>query len=416
MNIKDSEALTFEYIPDDISVRKEAYEKIISKFENAIERKEKFFFYISGSTGTGKIMVTKKIETHFSKKYDNLYVSYYNCARISPYDTILEMYRNVMKYIVKDERFVENIAFSPDLKSTGYSGSVYLKDILNILSKKEKSMFIILDDVKEIFVKNGKDIFYVLSRPMEFMRENSTIPPIYLLLTSQKSTIQTFLPEDIQSTIQNTPEHKITFNNYTVEEIVDILKARIKEAFSEIDIADDALEEIAILSYKSNLNARYAIDILRDSYDIASTEGCSSIDISHIRKAMDINDVNAYHDDIGVDELTDTQLLILLAITRVLDNKKLKTNSVDVENEFNKIIEEYGYRVSAVQSLKVSHPTFLSYLKKLKDMDVISMKTYRGGLEGTTTVIDSIMIPLYDLKKIEELVEDRIRRLKSETS
>ena len=60
MNIKDSEALTFEYIPDDISVRKEAYEKIISKFENAIERKEKFFFYISGSTGTGKTMVTKK--------------------------------------------------------------------------------------------------------------------------------------------------------------------------------------------------------------------------------------------------------------------------------------------------------------------------------------------------------------------
>lgn len=156
--------------------------------------------------------------------------------------------------------------------------------IESVLKKENKKLFVlVLDEFDILFYdKRGKpsDFIYKLMVLAENLRAKGFLLCIIGISNNVLSDYE--IDDRVRSRIGST---EIFFESYSKSDVLDILKERAKEAFSE-KIDDKVLEYCAKISSAEHGDARRAIDLLRVAAEIASKRNQTMV-TSHVDLASE---------------------------------------------------------------------------------------------------------------------------------
>jgi cell division control protein 6 len=130
----------------------------------------------------------------------------------------------------------------------------------------------------ELIQKTGKDTLYSITRANERLETGS----LTLVGVSNDLTFKERLDPRVISSLS---EEEVVFTNYNLEQIKQILKARIQIAFSEGIVEDAALNLCSAMASRESGDARRAIDLLRVASEIAERTQESNVVEEHVRQA-----------------------------------------------------------------------------------------------------------------------------------
>ena len=130
----------------------------------------------------------------------------------------------------------------------------------------------------ELIQKTGKDVLYQITRANERLETGS----LTLIGVSNDLTFKERLDPRVISSLS---EVEIVFTNYNLDQIKQILNARIQLAFSEGIVEEAALNLCSAMASRESGDARRAIDLLRVAAEIAERTQNVKISEEHVRQA-----------------------------------------------------------------------------------------------------------------------------------
>jgi len=228
-----------EYVPERFIGR----EDYISRIVNIIKLSEtSSTLIIRGNPGTGKTLLGK----YLFRRLPEFRGFYVNC------------------YVTSTDRgIVTQLLNEAAGKSSDY-GNIPSETLFKTLLKRLPQRALIILDEAHSLKRTRTQVVYLLSRSSELGGPNLNL----VLLTIEEPEM--FLDS---STISGLGKYnRVTLQEYSREELFEIISDRARAGFYEGSYTTDALERISYLVEDSG-SARTAIELLRNSALIAETEG-----------------------------------------------------------------------------------------------------------------------------------------------
>lgn len=376
---KNPQYLSVNYIPHDLPHREEELRSLARIFRHVFEGNNEPMskVILSGSTGSGKTTLAKRFGTVLENigKEKNFMKIYINCRIYkSPYLII-----NTIARTINDA-----------IPSRGYSFEELQSLLIEILDFYQPKILLILDEVDYLISRSGTDILYALLRISE-MTTKQFISHIFIAKSLD------FLEALDDSTLSSFNTNHMVLDRYSENNLIDILRTRIKLAFYNGIVTNDAVKLIADIASKSG-DARYAIELLWGAGNCADDKSSPIVYPDHVRKAKSL-----IHPELNREVIVSLSLhqkLVLLAIIRKLKHtKNAYVSTSDVISAYQIACEEY-------QQEPRKHTQLWSYLQELSKQSVIETRLSGEGLRGKTTLISlpdvSVeTIEIYLVKQIE---------------
>ncbi|MHA1124456.1 MAG: ORC1-type DNA replication protein [Candidatus Heimdallarchaeota archaeon] len=385
--IKNPRVLDLKYIPKKLLHREEEQKMLIQYFKPVIESPGEYSQRVSiiGAIGTGKTAMALKfgemVKVYSTQKNLNLEYVHVNCRRArSAFLTLLEIVRK----------------FNPHIPVRGFSPEEILNMLTEILNRKKIYLIVTLDEIDFVIRKDGPNLLYDLTRLTDDeldMKERVSIITIV-----RDIAFRTMLDESTLSTLR---QNTISLIPYTEDQLRDILADRVKEAFFEDSVSQEAIDLIADIASK-NGDARYAIELLERSGMHADHRQALRILPEHVRHAnASIHPV--IRQEI-IKDLTAQQKLILLAIAvKLRTTQKAYATMGEIEESYKILCEEFGMPIR-------SHTQLWEYVQYLQNCDVITTKLSSKGQRGQTTLIS---LPDVSAEKIEKAIREQLNKQNS---
>ncbi len=350
---KDESRLFPEYVPDYLPHREEQLKKLNVYFKGLLDP-EAFAFYRAicyGPTGTGKTALTKffgkLISEESAKRGVNLKFVHINCH-------------------IERTRFmiVTKIAESliPGIPKRGFSPKQYLTWIMDFLEEENSKLLLCLDEA-DYAMRNDPEIFYDISRIPEMGISKVRINLIVIL--RDFSSLH-YLSDSTISTLQ---KNLVYFEPYRYNEIKEILKERIKEAFLPNVVGEEIIKEIALktgIDKGGKGDARFALELLWRAAKIAEMEESRRIYPEHLRKAM--SEVHPGLSTELLDSLLAEERILLLSLSRALkEENSIRASITDVREHYLVLCETLGRKPK-------KYTQFWEYLRSLKNKGLIDIR------------------------------------------
>ncbi|MGQ4833230.1 MAG: ORC1-type DNA replication protein [Candidatus Asgardarchaeia archaeon] len=361
---KDERKLSIDYVPSQLPHREIELRKLTQFFKSILRKTTTSSrkVIIIGSVGVGKTALAKLFGTRVEAYADNVGINlkyiHINCrfAR-REYSVLTEIIKKII----------------PSIPERGLSTNELYNILIEELEKQNIHLLIALDEIDYILREYGSDILYRLSR----LNDNkfNSAERVSLIVIVRDIFFHLLLDDSTSSTLG---KNIIKLEPYTFSQLYDILKIRVKEAFFDDVVEDNAIRAAA--EFASNTgDARYAIELIWRAGKYAELEGTDTVTAEHVRRAqMDIYETYPIE---NIQVLNFQQKLLLLAIAREFKKEKSKAylKMSEIKNAYKLVCEEFNIKA-------VKHTQLWKYLNELANLSLIKKKKSGKNQRGKTTL------------------------------
>jgi cell division control protein 6 len=377
--IRNLDILDFDYVPEVLPHRDEQLRFLAQMFKPLLSTIAQNVV-IKGPVGTGKTVIAKKFCT-----------SLINTARKQ--GKIIEYVHINCRKRSTDAMALLGILnhFDPRFPDRGFSVQEMLQVLRKQLQKREAQLLIVLDEADALLKKSGSNLVYTLTRFSDESTQEKN--PVSLLLISQKDVLS-MLDVSALSTFKRS--NVLSLNNYTRNELFDIVNQRVELAFHINTVDGECVELIADIASEWG-DARFAIELLWKAGIAADHQHVQLVVPEHVRAAK--AETYSVVTESKLRNLDRHQLLALRAIAKRLKKDGMAYVSTgDVEKTYTITCEEYDEKPR-------THTMFWNYLKDIESAGFITIKLSGKGRLGTTQLISLPDIPAEVVgQKVEELL------------
>ncbi|MGZ7048541.1 MAG: orc1/cdc6 family replication initiation protein [Methanobacterium sp.] len=353
---KNKRFLDHRFLPDKLPHREEQIKSVAKYWIEALNNVTPPDVTIYGKTGTGKTAVTK-----FAKKQllqvakdrnVNVRVEYVRCT---DYTTEYQVIARLC------QQLGQNVPYR------GWTKAEVVHSFRNLFKKdvfgKNLILIVLLDEIDILLKNDGDGILYTLTRT-----ENVAIASISNYVEFKK-----FIKPRVKSSLR---DREIVFPPYNAQQLVDILEERSNLSFRDQVLNDNVIPLCAALAAKEEGDARYALDLLRTSGELADEKGSEIVHEEYVREAKD---------QIEHNKVTDIIMTLPSQQQKVLESLLYLTKRKE-EITSGRLYEVYK-EVSKGDS--VSYRRIFDFINELEMLGLISTKTIsRGRGKGRTNIID----------------------------
>jgi cell division control protein 6 len=348
--------LDHRFLPDKLPHREDQIKSVAKYWIEALNHVTPPDVTVYGKTGTGKTAVTKlakkQLEQVARDKNVNVRVEYIRCT---DYTTEYQVIARLCQQMGQDVPY------------RGWTKAEVVNSFRNLFKKnvfgKNLILIIILDEVDILLKNDGDGLLYTLTRT-----DNVSIASI-----SNYVEFKQFIKPRVKSSLR---DREIVFPPYNAQQLVDILNERSKLSFENGTLQSDVIPLCAALAAKEEGDARYALDLLRTSGEIADEKSSDIVLENFVREAKDHIEHN---------KVTDIVMTLPSQQQKVLESVLYLTNHKE-EITSGRLYEVYK---DLCKSDSVSYRRIFDFINELEMLGLISTKTVsRGRGKGRTNIID----------------------------
>lgn len=349
------EYLDHRFIPETLPHRDKKIESIAKFWVEALNKTTPPDITIYGKTGTGKTAVTlyakKQLEEVAAEQNLNIRVEYIRCT---DYNTEYQILARLCQQLGKPVPY------------RGWTKAEVVNTFRNLFKKnilgEDLILIVILDEVDVILKNDGDNILYTLTRT-----DNVAITSI-----SNYVDFKQFIKPKVKSSLR---DREIVFPPYNAQQLIDILTERSKLSFQEGAISEGVIALCSALAAKEEGDARYALDLLKTSGEIADEKESDVIEESYVKEAKD---------RIEHSKIVDVVVTLPIQQQKVLESITYLTKKRE-EITSGRLYEIYQ---DLAKNDKVSYRRLFDFINELEMLGLISTNTIsRGRGKGRTNLI-----------------------------
>lgn len=375
---KDETKLDINYIPYKLPHREKELRLLTEFFSFILHFPEKMTqrVVITGDVGTGKTALSQRFGADMTREANtrgiNLRYIYVNCRE----------YRGNLYLIL---HHIISI-FHPNFPKRGYSAEELLRNFMQILDMETTHMILTLDEFESFVEAAGSEGVYKLTRLQE-IRQNK---PQRLSLVCVLRNLKVF--EQLDASTRSTLQFNvISLENYSKQQLTDILNDRVSLAFKPLTVPEDTVSLIAELAFSEGGNARFGIEMLWRAGKYADAEDLGIVTPECVRKAASSVFPTMRKSDLAL--LSLHEKLFLLGIARLFkESQKAYVSLAEAEQAYAVACEESDEESH-------SHTQLWKYLQNLSNMGILKTEVSVAGSRGRSTIIYLPRISANELEK-----------------
>jgi len=330
---------------------------------------------ITGDVGTGKTVLCQRFGADLVRAAKNRKVNlqyvHVNCREAK--GSLFMIIKRVLTH------------FEPEFPKRGFAPEELLHTLMDMLDDKSMHLILALDELEHLIRTEGTTPLYNLTRIQEERVGKPIRLSIICILREQECLQQ--LDKSTQDTLQR---NIIKLDKYNSPQLITILNDRVKLAFKENTVSDEALQLVADIGGQSG-DARYSIELLWRAGKYADSETAKHVSADHVRKAAG----SVYPTLRGeyISALSSHEKYMLLALARVLEeSQEAYANMGTVEQEYHAVCEEYDDEPR-------KHTQIWKYTRGLSAIGVIAASKSGEGVRGKTTLLGLQSIPASTMRE-----------------
>jgi archaeal cell division control protein 6 len=356
----DEASLDPSVVPARLVRREPELDLLRQRYRDSLSKGVAYHQLLTGGIGTGKTALAHRLGDDLvaggrvrSQPVLKLYI---NCWRRSSDRTVLlQLLRGV----------------GVSLPDRGYSLSEMLDVFEQGIRKSPRHVFVILDEVSAL-IRQGTKLVYPLTRSPEV-----GLGSISLFLVAPEDVLP-FLDAASRSSFGVT--HRLQLRPYSIEDLTQILLYRAELALAPGSLSKEVAEQLARTAASSG-DARFALEVLGGAARAADLAGAREIGPEHVRAAR--GSIYPTLTEARLQELGENELLVLLALARVLKGRRTQSTTEKVRQAYRVLTEEY-------RLTEVSRVTFWRTVKALEQEGVVQVDAPESRGEGNRLSMDEV--------------------------